>query len=232
MKKPIILTIDDDVDFNNVLRVGLKSLDVDLITTDNVHDFTKKFKELNPQLCIIDLNLEIALGAGFQLIEALRKTHGRHLPIIVLSRRSSKQDISLALEVGANDVLSKPFDPPLLISKIKQHLQLDGKKNELTYYSISEVKRECHLRFSIMVSEISEFGLTFSTPHLISKGTIINVDGEIISRIFNKESLSFMISETSFSSETNLFYANVEFDTSNPELSFKARQWILSNLNQ
>lgn len=227
MTKPIILTIDDDVDFNNLLKVVLKPLDVELVTSESAKDFTEKFKKLRPNLCIIDLNLDIALGAGYPLIQALRKTNGHDLPIIVLSRRSSKQDISLALEVGANDALSKPLDPPMLISKIKQHLGLEGKKNELTYYSISESKRECSIHFDLNISEISEFGLTLCSPHLVTKGTSIALNGPIIKEIFFLDELSIMINETSFSSGDSLFYAFCEFDSTREELSRLARQWIL-----
>ncbi|GAB4012259.1 MAG: hypothetical protein Fur0010_07950 [Bdellovibrio sp.] len=229
MKKPIILTIDDDVDFNNLLKVVLKPLDVELITSQSAKDFTDKFKSNKPNLCIIDLNLDIAMGAGYQLIQALRKTSGHDVPIIVLSRRSSKEDISLALEVGANDALSKPLDPPLLISKIKQHLGLDGKKNELTYYSISESKRECTIDFNLNMAEISEYGLTLCSPHLVTKGTSVILKGSIINEIFHFNGLSIMITETSFSSEDSLFYAYCEFDSTREELSRLARQWILKN---
>lgn len=227
MKKPIVFTIDDDVDFNNFLKLTLKPLDLDLKICTTVDQFTALMRSSTPDLCIIDLNLDIAMGAGYKLIQAIRLTKDHDIPIIVISRRNSTKDISLALEVGANDALTKPLDPPLLISKIKQHLQLEGKKNELTFYSISEVKQECHLSFHLHLNQISEYGITLSSPHLISKGTLINLKSSALKEILNMDEISLMVDETSFNTDLKLFYAFCEFDATKPEISLQARQWIL-----
>lgn len=227
MKKPILFTIDDDVDFNNFLKLSLKPLDIELKMCTTVDQFTSLMRKQTPDMCIIDLNLDIAMGAGYQLIQAIRKTKGHEIPIIVISRRNTTKDISLALEVGANDALTKPLDPPMLISKIKQHLQLEGKKNELTFYSISEVKHECHLSFHLKLSQISEYGITLSSPHLISKGTVITLKSETIKKILKLDEISLMVDETSFNSDEKIFYAFCEFDATKPELALQARQWIL-----
>ncbi len=113
-----IINLDDDPDFNNLLKVVLKRAGYQLFSATKPDDFAKLVKALDPALVMIDVNLDLGQGAGFTFLEALRNKLGLDLPVLVCSRRTSRADISRAMELGANDFISKPLDDTYLLQKL------------------------------------------------------------------------------------------------------------------
>lgn len=103
MAEKLVLTIDDNPDFNKIVKAILEKNNFKVITTTNAEKFLDNLKKISPDLCLIDLNLDKSMGEGFQLIKAIRNKKGFEIPLLVLSRRSSNDDISYALQVGATD---------------------------------------------------------------------------------------------------------------------------------
>jgi DNA-binding response OmpR family regulator len=60
---------------------------------------------------------------GFELISRIRAdARWRAVPVIVLSSHSADQEIIRALELGANDYVTKPFNPGVLLARIRRHM--------------------------------------------------------------------------------------------------------------
>ena len=114
-----ILTVDDDVSFNKLMAAYLKKLKFKYIITSTSEEFLTTLKEKPPHLCFVDLNMDNRSGVGFQLIQAVRNKLGPDLPIIVLSSRSSSEDIDKAFECGASDYLPKPISLEDIDEKVK-----------------------------------------------------------------------------------------------------------------
>jgi DNA-binding response OmpR family regulator len=220
MQKNLILTIDDDEDFNRLITVILKKHGFDVITTTNAKDFLRNLHHKNPALCLIDLNLEEAFGAGFQLIEAIRKTKGSKTPLFVLSFRHDKKDIARAIQLGANDYIHKPLDDLVLLDKINQYLNVKDPFKPLPYFEVTESKRRSTMKITHKIVSINEFGVTIEGPSLIARGTLLKIKSNVISKILKSpdQVLRLFVTDTWMETERNMYRAFLEFNPDNHDL--------------
>lgn len=224
-----IINIDDDPDFNAILKMVLKREGYQLFSATTPEKFAQLIKELDPALCMIDLNLDIGQGAGFTFLQAIRNKMGLELPVFIVSRRSSREDISRALELGANDFIPKPIDDTFVIQKINQYLKKEEIK-PLPYFKISEKDWECELSFNIEIAEVSEFGLTLTCPHFLSKGTYLELNGNFLKELTGSEkALKCTINNSWINEETGLYMSFSEFDANSESLLSNVRSYILAN---
>ena len=84
-----------------------------------------KVREFRPDLVLLDINMPGA--SGFQVCEAIRKRS--RVPVIMLTVRGEEEDLVRALELGADDYLTKPFSPRTLLARIKALLRRAGMEN-------------------------------------------------------------------------------------------------------
>lgn len=225
--KGTILNLDDDPDFNRVLKVILKREGYQLISTTTAEEFAVKVKTEKPDLLLIDVNLDRGMGAGFTFVQAIRNKLGVELPVFVVSRRTAREDISRALELGANDFIPKPIDDTYLIQKISQYLHKKEIK-PLPYAKISEKDWNCEFSYDLEVAILSEFGITLRGPHFLSKGTYLEVSGNLIGDI-NADKLKLTVNNSWMDEETRNYMAFCEFDSRDENLMAGVRSYILKN---
>lgn len=120
--KKILIIEDDDsigelIEFN-VRKNGYKSERVD--SGEKALELLEKGGEFD--LILLDLMLAGMDGLDFCRILRADKTFGR-IPVIMLTARSEEADIVSGLEFGANDYITKPFSPRVLIARIKAQLR-------------------------------------------------------------------------------------------------------------
>ncbi len=225
--KLMILSIDDDSDFNLLLKIKLEKHKIEVRTTTNVAEFSAALREgPSPNLCIVDLNLAESPDAGFSLIQALRNKDAL-LPIFVMSRRSDGADIIYALELGANDYINKPLDVDLLLAKISHNLKtniLDFKNFPLL--KVTNSVSSCQVKVNFKIREINEFGIVLECLNFVSKGTIVKISGAIIQEIFEEEFVSLRVSNINIDNSIGKFNTFLEFDPENQEMNSKARNWL------
>ena len=95
-----------------------------VLTSDNALSF---LNENTVSLILLDINL--GQGSGFNLCKKLRET--LDIPILFISARTSSEDMLLALNIGGDDYIQKPFTLSVLLAKVKAVLKRYGaKKNE------------------------------------------------------------------------------------------------------
>ena len=73
---PQIFAIDDDIDILRIIELDLKELAVNLNCFQTATQFLEEIKTHEPNLCLVDLNLDEGFGAGFQIVRALRNKFG------------------------------------------------------------------------------------------------------------------------------------------------------------
>lgn len=181
---PSILLVDDDKEFGKILSVFLGKIGVKLVSTTSATEFIENIKAQMPTLALIDLNLDGAL-AGFSLIKAIRNKFGDSLPIMVISANDEKSAISHALEVGANDFITKPIDRKVLSTKLALYLDKKLFPDDLNEYVKAPLKGvEAYIGFRAQIVSIDELGIRLVSSHLISKGAPISLTGAIIEEFF------------------------------------------------
>ena len=102
-----ILVVDDEPDIVQVMRFGLEAAGHLVDTASDGQEGLQKARELNPDLILLDLMLPKL--DGYKVCRLLKfDERYKHIPIIILSARNQGRDGELALEMGANQFLTKP----------------------------------------------------------------------------------------------------------------------------
>jgi DNA-binding response OmpR family regulator len=120
-RPPRILIVDDEADLIAVLRFGLEAEAFEVVAAADGDDGFRKAREAGPDLIVLDLMLPKL--DGYKVCRALKfDERYRAIPIIILSARSGAQDRQLALDMGADDFVTKPYDMLDLVRRIREFL--------------------------------------------------------------------------------------------------------------
>lgn len=117
-----LLLVDDDLDLLTVTGFALQQAGYLVVKADAYAPAMRAFELEQPDLAILDINLPG--GSGFDLCAAFRR--GSRVPIMMLTVRGEEEDLVRALELGADDYLTKPFSPRTLLARVKALLRRAG----------------------------------------------------------------------------------------------------------
>lgn len=119
MKIPRILIIEDENQIRRFVRIALEAEIFDVIEADSGTRGLIEASTRQPDLAIIDLGLPDLEGK-----EVIRQIRGwSEMPIVVLSARDREEEKVAALNIGADDYLTKPFGIPELVARVRAHLR-------------------------------------------------------------------------------------------------------------
>ena len=96
-----------------------------MVKADDGLSAIRAFEAEAPDLVILDINMPGA--SGFQVCEAIRAK--ARVPVMMLTVRGEEEDLVKALELGADDYLTKPFSPRTLLARVKALLRRAGMEN-------------------------------------------------------------------------------------------------------
>lgn len=121
MSQKKILVVDDEIAMTKVVEIRLRAAGYDVILAHDGQEGLEKAKSENPDLMILDLMLPKM--DGFKVC-GLLKSDARYkkIPIIIYTARVQDSDQQLGKEVGADAYITKPFDPQVLLGKVKELL--------------------------------------------------------------------------------------------------------------
>ncbi|WFR98565.1 response regulator transcription factor [Rhizobium tumorigenes] len=124
-----ILIVDDEPPIRRLLRVGLTAQGYDVIEAADALSAARLVKNEPPDLIILDLGLPDK--PGHELLQQWRD-EGVIIPVVILSSRTDEGGIVQALEIGADDYVTKPFGVNELAARIRvalrHRLQQQGEK--------------------------------------------------------------------------------------------------------
>ncbi len=117
-----ILVVDDEEDILELITFNLSREGYKVFTANNGEKALKVAKSEIPDMIILDLMLP---GIdGLEVTRALKsQDKTKTIPIIMLSARGDESDIVSGLELGADDYVTKPFSPKILIARIRAVLR-------------------------------------------------------------------------------------------------------------
>lgn len=114
-----ILIIEDEERLADLIAVYLKNEGMRAVCSYDGRDAIEKIESNNFDLVLIDINLP---GKdGFEVLSALRAQHAT--PAIILSARDADEDKILALGLGADEYVTKPFSPKVLVAQVRANLR-------------------------------------------------------------------------------------------------------------
>lgn len=114
-----ILIVEDDERIADKLRSAISKYDFNVRIIEDFNRVMDIFAETKPDLVLLDVNLP--KYDGFYWCRQIRTQS--HCPIIFISARDSGMDQIMALENGADDYITKPFDMELALAKVRSHLR-------------------------------------------------------------------------------------------------------------
>lgn len=122
MAKKRILLVDDEPELVDMVKIRLESNGYEVSTAYEGQEALDKARKVKPDLIILDLMLPKI--DGYKVCRLLKFDEKyKHIPILMFTARAQDSDKKIGAEVGADDYVTKPFEPQVLLGKIKELLK-------------------------------------------------------------------------------------------------------------
>lgn len=132
MDKSKILVVDDEKEIRDLIEIYLKNEGFQVLKASNGKEALEMLKEEEVHLIILDIMMPKMDG-----IEACMKIREeKSMPIIMLSAKAEDMDKIFGLTTGADDYMTKPFNPLELIARVKSQIRRYTKLNNATTTNI------------------------------------------------------------------------------------------------
>ena len=163
MKDPLILVIEDEESIRGMLRMALEIAGFECIEADNIQSGHTMVVNKRPDLILLDWMLPG--GNGIELLRRLKREDStKELPVIMLTAKTTEDNMVQGLDVGADDYVTKPFAPRELIARIKALLRrspgvLQDERMQVGQLILDGVSKRVFLGEEILEMGPTEFNL-------------------------------------------------------------------------
>jgi DNA-binding response OmpR family regulator len=186
-----LLIIEDEPELVRVLRSYLEQAGFTVLSSLRGDTGLTTWEDKHPDLVILDLNLP---GMdGLEVARRIRQNETRRTPILMLTARADETDQLLGLELGADDYISKPFSPRIVVARVNALLRRtdagSGSDQPLTVSDLVIDRQSHHLtragvvveltptEFSLLVILASQPGRVFSRLQLLEAAQGVAYEG-------------------------------------------------------
>jgi two-component system, OmpR family, alkaline phosphatase synthesis response regulator PhoP len=136
-KKDLVLVVEDDRSLREGLAMNLRMEGYEVLTAADGEEGMRMAFEAQPALLVLDIMMPC--WSGMDILQELRK-RGDRVPVLILSARHTTADKVEGLQQGADDYMTKPFDLPELIARIKVMLRRrNAERQSLPALAIGEL---------------------------------------------------------------------------------------------
>ena len=179
-----ILVVDDERDILELIRFNLEREGFTVFTVDTGEAALSQTNRIRPDLVVLDLMLPGVDGT--EVCRRLRHDEATHaIPVLMLTARTEDSDIVTGLEVGADDYVTKPFSPRVLVARIRailrrrgaeadgedrQVVRIHGIRIDISQHEVWIDEQQVHLsatEFAILVFLARNPGWVFSRNKII-----------------------------------------------------------------
>lgn len=119
MTAPLVTILDDEPEIRQILTDVLEDAGFRTQSFSRAREFEAALKHVTPDVCLVDLSLPDT--DGLALVHRLALEQGA--AVIIISGRAQVQDRVTGLELGADDYITKPFDPAEVVARIRARLR-------------------------------------------------------------------------------------------------------------
>lgn len=109
-----LLIVEDDKGIAEAIKVQAELWDLDVHCIENFRNIMAEFSEISPHIILLDITLPFF--DGYHWCSEIRKVS--KVPIIFISSASDNMSMVMAMNLGADDFIAKPFDQSVLIAKL------------------------------------------------------------------------------------------------------------------
>ena len=172
-----ILIIEDDFELSKELKILLDNNGYHGIILQDLQNALENIIKINPDLILLDIKLPYLNGQ--QLLKQIRKNS--NVPVIMVTSKDSEIDEILAMSYGADDYITKPYNPTILLLHIEAIFKrLNKIDNNLVYHGVninlskSTLKKD-DIELLLSKNEMSIFYFLFMNQgKIVSRDEIIN----------------------------------------------------------
>jgi two-component system, OmpR family, alkaline phosphatase synthesis response regulator PhoP len=168
MARKTILVVEDDENIQQLIGYNLAKAGLHVLYADDGEQALVLIEKERPDLVVLDLMLP-GLN-GLEVCKVLRRdSRTKTLPVIMLTAKAEENDVIAGLDLGADDYITKPFSPKILVSRIKSALRRgagqaeeeSGKGGAIRIHDlvIDPRRYEVLVRGEVVNLTLSEFGI-------------------------------------------------------------------------
>lgn len=114
-----LLIVEDDIGIATAIKTQAKMWDIDAKSVDNFRQVMSEFAQFEPHIVLMDISLPFF--DGYHWCSEIRKVS--KVPIIFISSATDNMNMIMAMNMGADDFIAKPFDQSVLMAKIQAMLR-------------------------------------------------------------------------------------------------------------
>lgn len=171
-----IMIVEDDVKISELVGEGLRKWGYDVYCVEDFSDTFNSFIKHEPHLVLMDINLPYFDGFYWcNKIRGVSKT-----PIIFISSRNSNMDIIMAINMGGDDFVQKPFSMDVLLAKVSAILRRTYSYSNLEADAVEHNGVVLNLKDDTLIYNDRKIDLTKNEFKILY--TLIKNNGQIISR--------------------------------------------------
>ena len=179
-----ILIVEDDTSISEELKNLLDNAGFNGVILKDFENSFEEIKKENPDLILLDINIPKLNGE--MLLQKIRKES--NVPIIMVTSKNTEADEVLSMSYGADDYITKPYNPTILILRINAIFKRMENKSDILAYNELEIDP----KKGIIKNEKEEIILTKNemiifTFLLANKGSIVTRD-ELMTDLWNNDS--------------------------------------------
>ncbi|XFA98383.1 response regulator transcription factor [Candidatus Izemoplasma sp. B36] len=181
--KPLIYSVEDDLNIQNVIKIALKNSNFEVEMFDNAKSMFETLKNKKPNLLLLDVMLPDM--DGIEILKKLKlNPRFQNIPVMMLSAKSNEIDKVIGLDFGADDYMTKPFGVLELVSRIKALLRRFNNNNSDKQIVINDLvltpkKYKCEYKDKEIEFTKKEFNLLkiLMEKHgdIVSREEILNI---------------------------------------------------------
>jgi two-component system alkaline phosphatase synthesis response regulator PhoP len=160
-----ILVVDDEEDIRELVRYNLTKGGFNVVTAASGEEGLSLAQEIKPCLIVLDIMLP-----GIDGLEVCRRLKSnaatRTIPVVIISALGEEKDVVAGLELGADDYVSKPFSPGVLLARVKSVIRrvgtapVDiGESLSIEGLKVNPTRREVHVSDELVELTNTEFKL-------------------------------------------------------------------------
>jgi two-component system KDP operon response regulator KdpE len=188
---PLVLLVEDELQMRRFLRTTLRAHDCQVVEAGTAREALAQAAGRNPDLILLDLGLPD--GDGLEVAREIRRSG--QTPIIVISARGQEHEKVTALDVGADDYLTKPFGVQELLARVRVALRHASRsaaasgplfetgelRVDLERRLVFRLSDEVHLtptEYKLLVTLVRNAGKVLTHRHLLHEVWGANYEGQ------------------------------------------------------
>ncbi len=178
-----ILIVEDDSSMQEELKDLLENASYDALILNDFLHAKEYILKTNPDLVLLDVNIPYLNGE--LLLKELRKESS--VPVIILTSRASEIDEVLSISYGADDFITKPYNPTILLLRIQNIFKrVNQVKDKLKYRDLDVYQNRGVLTKDNLSIELTKNEMIIFLYLLNNQNRIVNRD-ELMSELWNNE---------------------------------------------